>query len=92
MFKVISPFADLQDNKHLYHVGDIFPHDGRVVSKSRLSELCGSDNKLKKPLIEEIIEKNIAAENKPIEKAETDATDKPVKESVEDKPKKGKKK
>ena len=89
MYKVISPFADLQDNKHLYHVGDTFPHDGRNVSKARLSELCGSDNKLRKPLIEEIVEKEAVVEDAPIEDASEEVVSE---EAAKDKPKKGKKK
>ena len=28
MFKVISRFADLQDNNHVYEAGDVFPREG----------------------------------------------------------------
>ena len=39
MYKVIKLFADLQDNNHVYEVGDIFPREGLKVSEARLAEL-----------------------------------------------------
>ena len=71
MYRVIESFADLKDNKHLYHVGDEFPRDGANVSKSRIDELSGSKNKMRKPLIEQVVAKS--------EKAEADHTVKPPK-------------
>ncbi len=55
-YEVIKTFADLQDNRHLYNVGDTFPHEGAEVSNGRLKELSGSNNKLGTPLIKEIKE------------------------------------
>ena len=63
MYKVIEYFMDLQDNKHEYNVGDVFPREGLEVSEERLAELAGSDNKRKMPLIEKAEEvKEEAAE------------------------------
>lgn len=61
-YKVIYPFADLQDNKHVYQPGDDFPrNDKRRVSKARIEELSGSDNKIGRPLIESLnVEKSEA--------------------------------
>ena len=56
MYKVIKYFTDLQDNNHAYNVGDTFPHSGMEVSKERLEELSGTQNKRGIPLIEEIKE------------------------------------
>ena len=56
MHRVIEKFKDLQDNGHIYNVGDKFPHDGRKIPAKRISELASSKNKLKKVLIEEIKE------------------------------------
>lgn len=56
MFKAIVEFADLQDAKHLYHVGDEFPHDGVKVSQKRIDELKSNNNMARKPLIEEVAE------------------------------------
>lgn len=50
-YVVIATFADLQDGKHLYSVGDTFPRAGFSVSEKRLKELAGSDNAAHKPLI-----------------------------------------
>ena len=55
-YEVVKTFADLQDNRHLYNVGDEFPHDGAEVTGDRLKELSGSNNKLGTPLIKEIKE------------------------------------
>lgn len=52
MYRVIKDFVDLQDNDHSYHTGDIFPREGIWVSKKRLKELAGSENRQKVPLIE----------------------------------------
>ena len=54
MYKVIKPFVDLQDDMYPYGAGDKFPRKGKRVSKSRLLELSGSDNKQGTPLIEEV--------------------------------------
>jgi hypothetical protein len=54
MYKVISGFADLQDGKHWYEAGDVFPREGHKASKARLAELSGSENKVKRPVIEEV--------------------------------------
>jgi hypothetical protein len=52
MYKVITFFVDLQDNNHPYNAGDTFPRKGLAVTKERLAELAGSENKQGKPLIE----------------------------------------
>lgn len=54
MYKVILKFKDLKTG-HVYEVGDTFPHKGKVTKK-RLNELSTKNNKLNKPLIEEIVE------------------------------------
>lgn len=51
MYIVIRDFNDAQDNKHAYHVGDIFPHDGRRVSEDRLQDLASGRNFQRVPLI-----------------------------------------
>ena len=57
-YKVIYPFADLHDKKHKYETGDTFPRQGLEVSEDRIEELMGNKNKIRKPLIEPIIEEN----------------------------------
>lgn len=52
-FEVISRFRDLQDN-HVYAEGDVFPHDGRQVSKKRIKALTSEDNKAGYPVIKEV--------------------------------------
>ncbi len=52
MYKVIKHFIDLHDSDHSYNEGDIFPREGVDVSKERIEELAGSNNKQHTPLIE----------------------------------------
>lgn len=66
-YEVVKTFADLQDNRHLYSVGDTFPHDGAEVSKDRLKELSGSNNKLGTPLIKEIKSESKTTKKKKVE-------------------------
>ncbi|MCC8177363.1 MAG: hypothetical protein LIO91_13200 [Bacteroidales bacterium] len=56
MYEVIKEFVDLHDGDYHYHPGDEFPRDGVKVTKRRINELAGSDNKQGEPLIAEIIE------------------------------------
>lgn len=56
MYKVIKFFNDLQDNDHAYNVGDTFPRSGMTVSKARLEELAGKNNKQGEPLIKIVSE------------------------------------
>ena len=51
-YRVIADFEDLQDERYRYYPGDIFPREGKKVSKKRLAELAGEENKQGKPLIE----------------------------------------
>lgn len=52
MFRVVVEFADLQDENHVYRVGDKYPRNKRKVAKKRIEELTSSANKIGKPLIE----------------------------------------
>ena len=53
MYKVIKLFADLQDNNHVYNVGDTYPRKGVSVTDARIAELAGNTNKQGTPLIAE---------------------------------------
>jgi len=55
-YKVINYFTDLQDGKHEYNVGDVFPRSGKQVSKERLTELSNTSNRQNKALIERVDE------------------------------------
>jgi len=57
MFRVVVAFADMQDEHHVYSVGDTFPRTGKKVSKERVNELVSGRNQIGKPLIEEVAEK-----------------------------------
>lgn len=56
MYKAIERFKDLKDDRFLYDVGDKFPRKGKRVSKARLAELLGSDNRRGRPVIAEVEE------------------------------------
>ena len=85
MYKVAVSFTDLQDDNHIYLVGDSFPRKGVEVSDKRISELSSIKNKRGVALIEKVEEPNKAVEEADIS-AETE-------EKAKDKPqaKKGKK-
>ncbi len=51
---VLTKFADLTDNKHLYEAGDMFPREGLEVDEKRLQELCSRNNRMWKAVIKEI--------------------------------------
>lgn len=55
-YVAIVRFADLTDDKHIYSAGDTFPREGLKVTKKRLQELLGKQNKARKPLIKEVEE------------------------------------
>ena len=61
--KSIRVWRDLEDG-HLYQPGDDFPHDGRVITKERIAELAGTQNKAGFALIKA---DEAPAEGKPIE-------------------------
>ena len=56
MYKVIHQFRDLQDGNHHYKVGETFPRNGKKATAKRIKELSGTNNKIKKPLIEAVEE------------------------------------
>lgn len=55
-YKATVYFTDLKDNNYAYNAGDIFPRRGYRVSKKRIAELAGCDNRRGYPVIEEVIE------------------------------------
>jgi len=59
MYKVLYIFTDLQDNNHLYEVGDIYPREGLEPTAERIEELATDKNKQHKPLIEKIVEEPV---------------------------------
>lgn len=50
MYKALRQFRDMTD-RHLYHAGDIFPHDGRLIPPARIEELSSVMNKAHAALI-----------------------------------------
>ena len=56
MYRVIKAFTDLKA-RHVYHVGDTFPHNDVDVEAERIAELSSDKNRLGVPLIEEVADK-----------------------------------
>ncbi|WP_426429071.1 Rho termination factor N-terminal domain-containing protein [Staphylococcus equorum] len=54
IFKAIRAFKDLQDSNRIYNVGDVFPREGKEVSRERLTDLSTDNNLQKQPVIEGI--------------------------------------
>ncbi|WP_330948897.1 hypothetical protein [Virgibacillus sp. MG-45] len=57
-YVVIHYFEDLQDESRPYNVGDVFPVEGKKVSKKRINELASAKNKQGKALIEKVEEQD----------------------------------
>lgn len=75
-FRVKVDFFDLEDNRRLYHQGDVYPRAGYTPSEERIAVLSGAENKAGIPLIEPV------NSNSPKKKGKKDGqrTDKPVSE------------
>lgn len=54
MYKVIERFMDLQDENHIYEIGDTYPRKGSKPSKERIEELAGDKNLIGFPLIRSV--------------------------------------
>lgn len=52
-YEVVKSFKDLEDENHVYKVGDKYPRKGKV-KKERVEKLSGKDNKIGEPLIAEV--------------------------------------
>ena len=51
MHKVVKAFTDMQDENHVYNVGDDYPRKGATVTDERIAELSGNHNRVGCPLI-----------------------------------------
>lgn len=56
-YTVIQYFTDLQDGRHPYNVGDVFPREGTTVTDERLQELSTTANRRGVPLIRAVEER-----------------------------------
>lgn len=78
-YVTIKFFTDLQDNNHVYNVGDPYPRDGVVVSPKRIEELSTNKNRRGVPLIKLVEEAKRGEENFMAEPIEVEAVEeKPV--------------
>lgn len=68
-YVVVTDFTDKND-KHIYRVGDEFPHSGADVSAERVAELTSKDNMRGEVLIKAVQEGKIQPEKKETDKAE----------------------
>lgn len=53
MYNVLLTFADLHDDKFIYHSGGNYPREGYTPEPERIEELSGSENAFKAPIIAE---------------------------------------
>lgn len=88
-YTVLSEFADLQDEKHVYGIGDVYPREGYTPTAERVDELCTGKNLLHKPLIQKVEDSTHEEEQQPEEiTGETEAEN----EVEEEQPKRRRKK
>lgn len=78
IYVVLTRFADLRDENHIYEAGDTYPRPGLDVSPDRLAELAGRNNLVGKPLIADV--------NAHCDKCAVEAPQTPV-EAPQDEPK-----
>lgn len=72
MYKVIAKFADLEDKKHIYQIGDVYPREGSEPTEERIAFLASDQNKLGTPVIKLVPakrEKKEKPEEQPVEEA-----------------------
>lgn len=74
-YTVIKAFTDLQDDGHKYHVGDTYPREGYEPTVSRITELSGSRNRQRTPLIEAAKVADVAEQTKPKRRRKQDKED-----------------
>jgi hypothetical protein len=79
MYKALVMFDDLQDARHRYNAGDVYPRVGLTPTPERIESLLTSKNRRGIKIIEEVVEDFM---NPPVGNA-TDTT--------ETKPKRGRK-
>ena len=68
-YVVVTDFTDKND-KHIYRVGDEFPHSGADVSAERVAELTSKDNMRGEVLIKAVQESKIQPEKEETDKVE----------------------
>lgn len=68
-YVVVTDFTDKND-KHIYRVGDEFPHSGADVSAERVAELTSKDNMRGEVLIKALHEGKIQPEKEETDKVE----------------------
>lgn len=73
-YVVIQGFTDLQDNNRKYRVGDQFPYPGVVVTRARIAELAGPNNRRGAAVIAEIPTERTGSHEEPLSDVKTDET------------------
>ena len=65
-YTVLVRFKDLQDNRHVYNVGDKFPRVGLSVSDARIEELSTTKNRRGVRLIKSVPEEDTSRNAPPL--------------------------
>lgn len=74
MYIATTRFVDLEDDEHIYNIGDTYPRDGLTVSRERIIELITTKNKRNMPLITYVqgdVENDLVEEKKTVKKTTT---------------------
>ena len=58
MYIVLNTFYDLKDCEHLYNAGEPYPRDGYTPTDERVEELLTERNRMGKPMIQSVPEKD----------------------------------
>ena len=77
---VVHSFKDLQDNDHIYKVGDYYPREDvniEDIDKERIEELAGVKNKIGKILIKEVEVPELEADGEKEPEVEPDGEKEP---------------
>ncbi len=78
-YMVVSAFKDLEDNEHIYIVGDEYPRADKSIdeiSKERIEQLTTTNNKKGRVLIKEIKAEEKIAEPEKTEEQKNETTTK----------------
>lgn len=86
MFKVVVRFKDLQDNNHIYNVGDEYPRKGAKPTEERIKQLSSNNNLRGQALIQKVEDKKEEVQDVNLDEIVEEVVE------VEEKPKKKKKK
>ena len=63
-YRSVINWHDLQDDNHVYLIGDEYPRKGLTPTRERIEQLCGRANLAKRPYIVKVDEPKEPARKK----------------------------